>query len=82
MPPKGKAKAKAKGKHSKDVLTTLALSRNAAHHNQHAGGDITQGNPQLSRAHKTSSGNHQVPRSSFSQFHVRNATTRAELLRK
>ena len=76
---KAKAKAKAKTKNSKDTLTTLALSRNAAHHGQGTDADSTS--LASYKALGLTKGS-MVARNSFSDFHRVNATHRAAVLGK
>ena len=83
--PGGKAKSKAtKTRNSKDTQTTLALSRNAAHHNNPkkinsaAGGNKSLG---FSSDRNGSTGS-MLLRNSFSPFHTRNARYRAAVVRK
>ena len=75
---KAKAKAKAKTKNSKDTLTTLALSRNAAHHGQGTDADSTLANYKALGLTKGS----MIVRNSFSDFHRVNAPYCAAVLGK
>ena len=75
---KVKAKAKAKTKNSKDTLTTLALSRNAAHHGQGTDADSTLASYKSLGFTKGS----MVARNSFADFHRVNAPYRAAVLGK